>query len=84
MPVILATWEVDIRIMVPSQLVKTFARPHPNRKSWAWWYVPVIIPETMQMQIGGPQFWPAWAKRKTLSKITRAKRLCVWLKQHSS
>jgi hypothetical protein len=37
-------------------------------KSWAWWY------NGRQSKIGA--FWsiPAWAKNKTISKITRATR----------
>jgi hypothetical protein len=45
MSVILAVWETEIDwedCSSRSALAKKFPRPHPNRKSWVWWYAFVV------------------------------------------
>jgi hypothetical protein len=42
MLVILATLEAEIRRITESSPGKTFAKPHLNGKSWAWWCAYVI------------------------------------------
>jgi hypothetical protein len=44
MPVILATWEAEIRIIsILASLSKKVSRPHPvSTHSWAQWHIPVI------------------------------------------
>jgi hypothetical protein len=62
MPVILATWEVEIRRTAIQGQPKKVVQETPSQpiKNWEWWCVPVI-PAKMEAQIGGSQSRLTWA-----------------------
>jgi hypothetical protein len=77
-PVILATWEAKIqRVPVPGQTSKKVCKTPisiEKTESWAWPACHSNDSRDPIAKIGGSQSRPTWAKSKTVSQITRAKR----------
>jgi hypothetical protein len=75
MPVILATWKVEIgRVEVWGQPRKKFTKPHLNRKSWVWWHAPVTLATagSVKYEAHSPG-WPGQKVRPYLKNNQRKK-----------
>jgi hypothetical protein len=67
MPVILVTWETEIRRMkCKDSPGKKLERPHLNRKKAGCGGTYLAFQQQQEAKMGGLWFRPAWAKSETL------------------